>query len=175
MIAKAAIPLVMLPLIATVTIVLVQFMILPLATVILWLQGVNPAPLWTALPLVRMDGLLVYFVSTAVLWYRRSSPGCCWSLPGQTGRCFFGPCCRRWLAVIEWIALRTTTVLELLQHRLIGSIAAAFDLPPTGDSIRSPQLNPVKYVATPGLWIGLAIAAAFLAASIWLRRRRDPI
>jgi hypothetical protein len=30
-------------------------------------------------------------------------------------------------------------------------------------------------VSTPGLWVGLAFAAAFLAAAVWLRRYREPV
>ena len=37
------------------------------------------------------------------------------------------------------------------------------------------QLNPVRTVSLPELWIGLAAAAAMLAAAVWLRRRREPI
>ena len=37
------------------------------------------------------------------------------------------------------------------------------------------QLTPGKFLSTPGLWIGLAVAAAFLAAAIRLRRYREPI
>jgi hypothetical protein len=32
-----------------------------------------------------------------------------------------------------------------------------------------------EFLAYPGLWIGLAIAAAFLAAAVRLRRYREPI
>ena len=37
------------------------------------------------------------------------------------------------------------------------------------------QLTPVKFLSSPGLWIGLAIAAAFLAAAVRLRRYQGPI
>jgi hypothetical protein len=35
--------------------------------------------------------------------------------------------------------------------------------------------DPAKFLSTPGLWIGLAFAAAFLAAAVRLRRYREPI
>jgi hypothetical protein len=32
-----------------------------------------------------------------------------------------------------------------------------------------------QFLASPGLWIGLAIAAAFLAGAVRLRHNREPI
>jgi len=37
------------------------------------------------------------------------------------------------------------------------------------------HLSPVPFLISPGLWIGLVVAAAFLAAAIRLRRYRDPM
>jgi hypothetical protein len=37
------------------------------------------------------------------------------------------------------------------------------------------QVTPGRFLLTPGLWIGLAITAAFLAAAVRLRRYREPI
>jgi len=35
--------------------------------------------------------------------------------------------------------------------------------------------HPLDFLTRPGLWIGLAIAAACIAAAVRLRRDRDPI
>jgi tetrahydromethanopterin S-methyltransferase subunit B len=37
------------------------------------------------------------------------------------------------------------------------------------------HIMPGMFLTTPGLWIGLAIAAAFLAAAVRLRRYQGPI
>jgi hypothetical protein len=37
------------------------------------------------------------------------------------------------------------------------------------------QLTPGTYLSSPGLWIGLVFAVAFLALTIRLRRYRGPI
>jgi ABC-2 type transport system permease protein len=37
------------------------------------------------------------------------------------------------------------------------------------------HIDPGTFLATPGLWTGLAVAAIFLAAAIRLRRYRGPI
>ena len=36
-------------------------------------------------------------------------------------------------------------------------------------------IAPAKYLSSPGLWIGLLVAAAFLAATVRLRRHRAPL
>ena len=36
-------------------------------------------------------------------------------------------------------------------------------------------LAPAHYLATPGLWAGLVVGAAFIAGAIWLRRSREAI
>jgi hypothetical protein len=37
------------------------------------------------------------------------------------------------------------------------------------------HVTPGAFLVSPGLWIGLLIAAAFLAAAVRLRRNREPI
>jgi hypothetical protein len=37
------------------------------------------------------------------------------------------------------------------------------------------QLDPVHFLSSPGLWLGLIAAAAFLAGAVWLRRTREAI
>jgi hypothetical protein len=37
------------------------------------------------------------------------------------------------------------------------------------------QLDPVRFVSSPALWLGLLVAVALLAASVRLRRYREPI
>jgi ABC-2 type transport system permease protein len=36
------------------------------------------------------------------------------------------------------------------------------------------HLTPGRFLGTPGLWIGLAVTAAFLVAAVRLRRYRGP-
>jgi hypothetical protein len=36
-------------------------------------------------------------------------------------------------------------------------------------------LTPIQFLSEPGLWVGLAIAALFIAAAVQLRRYRGPI
>jgi len=40
-------------------------------------------------------------------------------------------------------------------------------------NFRLPQADPEKFFSAPGLWLGLAVAAALFALAIYLRRRRE--
>jgi ABC-2 type transport system permease protein len=85
------------------------------------------------------------------------------------------------VSAVEKIAFDTTYFAAMLGHRLTGSTENAFVVvkPPHGVMVpmvdRLTQLDPVKFLTSPGLWIGLAFAIALLAAAVRLRRYRDPI
>jgi hypothetical protein len=36
-------------------------------------------------------------------------------------------------------------------------------------------LDPGGFLANPWLWLGLVVAAGFVAAAIWMRRYREPL
>ena len=183
---KAIVPLAVLPLIAAATAIVLQLVMLLLSTAILLADGVSAAPLFTELALPRMDLVLLYGLATLALWY---APIYSWLLlvSGWARRAAF-----LWavlpplaLCVIERIGFGTETFFDMLAHRLGGSFAAAFGpspapiFAPGGPAHalgrRLPQPDPLKFLETPGLWLGLAAAAGMLAATVWLRRRRDPI
>jgi ABC-2 type transport system permease protein len=73
---------------------------------------------------------------------------------------------------VEKIAFNTTYFLAVLEERLIGSQTPAAKMP--GGSMEA-MLIPHNFFSQPGLWIGLAIAAAFLAVAVRMRRYRGPI
>jgi len=81
------------------------------------------------------------------------------------------------IGILEKIAFNTSYFASMLKHRLMGFAPGAFDFNPHHsvaiDSLA--QLTPGRYLSTPGLWIGLIVAAAFLAAAVRLRRYRGPI
>jgi hypothetical protein len=85
------------------------------------------------------------------------------------------------IAVFEYIAFHTSYLGSLLQDRLFGFAAAAFDLkdkngvPVDGHFIPLTQLAPGRFLSSPSLWVGLLVAAACLAAAVRLRRYREPI
>ena len=63
----------------------------------------------------------------------------------------------------------------LLGYRLTGWFKVGFVFPPKGTKVAVDplaHLSPGKFLSTPGLWIGLVLAAIFLAAAVRLRRYR---
>ncbi len=87
-----------------------------------------------------------------------------------------------WLAIaaIEKIAFNTTYSAQMLGDRL-NSFEHAFVVVKYPKDAHVPlvdrltELDPLKFLTSPGLWIGLVIAAAFLAATIRMRRDRGPL
>jgi ABC-2 type transport system permease protein len=75
---------------------------------------------------------------------------------------------------VEKLAFNTTHCLNLLESRLSGpssrSVAAG-----GGHMDSLAELIPQHFFSEPGLWIGLAIAAAFVFAAVRVRRYHGPI
>ena len=175
--AKASVPLVVLPLILFAVVVATQLIMLALSTVVLLANGVDPATTWSRLPLFEMPPVLLYGVAVLALWY---APIWGWLLmvSGWARRAPF-----LWavlpplaLCVVEKIAFNTGNFASLLADRL-GGFGVAFTIRTHGkvplDPV--PGLDPLGFLSTPGLWGGLIFAAAFLAAAVWQRRYRAPI
>jgi ABC-2 type transport system permease protein len=176
--AKASIPLVILPLITFVVAVTTQFLMMLLSTAVLLPSGLGGST-WAQLPFFQIWLVLPYGLLTVALWH---APIYAWLLlvSGWVRRAAF-----LWavlplfaIGVLEKIAFNTTYFALLLRYRLIGGFTQAFVIPakgsvPAGGPLT--QITPWKFLSTPGLWIGLAFAAAFLAAAVRLRRSRGPI
>jgi ABC-2 type transport system permease protein len=85
------------------------------------------------------------------------------------------------LAALEFIAFHTSYLGSLLQDRLYGFAAAAFDLkdkagvPLDPHFIPLEQLAPGRFLSSSSLWFGLIFAAIFFAAAVRLRRYREPL
>jgi ABC-2 type transport system permease protein len=79
------------------------------------------------------------------------------------------------VSVLEKVAFNTSYFQSMINYRLMGFAREAFagGMHDTIDSLA--QLTPGNFLSTPGLWIGLAFAAAFLAAAVRMRRYREPI
>jgi ABC-2 type transport system permease protein len=181
--SKAMIPLVVLPPVAFVVTLATQLVMLLLNAASLALHGKSVAVLWTLAPLVSMPLLVAYALATLTLWW---APVYAWLMlvSGWARRAPFlwAVLPPLFLALAEKIALGTENVWSLIVYRIMGGLQQAFVVP-TQATMKDgtafpnglPQLDPGKFVATPGLWIGLAVAAALFAACVWLRRRSDPI
>ena len=175
--AKASIPLAFLPLFSFGLVLVAQTIMVLVSSVALLGSGLNPAMLWTRLPLLPMTLVMIYGLAVHVLWY---APLYAWLL-------LVSAWARRaaylWailpliaIQIVERIAFGSTLIASLLQYRLVGAMREAFTVDPMKVRItRFSQLAPLRFLTSPGLWLGLIVAAAFLAAAVRLRRNREPI
>jgi len=181
-IAKASIPLVVLPLLAFTITVTLQLIMRLVSTAVLLVSGAGAGTLWTKLPLFQMDLVLLYGLTVLALWH---APIYGWMLlvSGWARRATF-----LWavlpplaIAIFERIAFHTSYFGLLLRDRLFGFAEGAFDLKDKSGVPVDPhfmplaQLAPGRFLSSPGLWMGLAFAAACIAAAVRLRRYREPI
>ncbi len=156
--------------------VVLQLIMLLLSSAVLLASGLNVATLWTQLSFVQMSLLLLYHLFTVhSLWY---APFYGWLLlvSGWARRAAF-----LWaalplvaIAIVEKIAFNTSYFTAMLQHRLDGATEAVI-APGTFPMDPMTHITPGHFLGNPGLWLGLAIFAAFLAAAVRLRRYQGPI
>jgi len=176
--AKASIPLVILPLLTVAITVALQWLMLLLSSAVLLVSGLSVATLWTKLSFLRMSWLLLYHVLTAhALW---PAPVYCWLLlvSGWPRRATFLWAALPLVAIagVEQIAFHTWHFAALVGSRLIGDApTVALTSPDMFPTDPMTHITPAQFLSSPGLWIGLAVAAAFLAAAVRLRRYQGPI
>jgi len=178
LLSKAIIPLLVLPAFAFAIIVCAHLVMLLMTSVALLAHGMNPATTWIIVPFFQNSVVLLYGLIAIALWH---APIYGWLLlvSGWARRATFLWAVLPLLAIgfLEKIAFNTSHFGSMLKDRLIGFAPAAFDFQgrahPTIDSLA--QLTPVRYLSSPGLWLGLVVATALLLAAVRLRRSRGPI
>ena len=174
--AKASVPLVVLPLVTFVITVATQAMMLLLGSARLLGSDPGIAELWSHVPLLPMSVMLLYhLVAVHGLWY---APMWGWLL-----------LCSAWsrrapylwatlpllaVALVEKIAFNTAHFGHWLAYRFTGSPdgMAPGNEPMTMAALTAP---PVQLLSSPGFWFGLSLAAIFLAVAVRLRRSQGPI
>lgn len=179
--SKAIVPLAILPLLTFAIIIATQFLMLLISTAVLLPSGLAGTT-WRILPWFQLSIILLYGLVTMALW---QAPVFGWLLlvSGYARRATFLWAVLPWLAVaaIEKIAFNTAYFAQMLGRRVGGSFEEAFVVVkhPKGAHVpmvdRLTDLDPLKFLSSPGLWIGLLFAAAFLIAAIRLRRYRGPL
>ncbi|MBV9625523.1 MAG: ABC transporter permease [Acidobacteria bacterium] len=175
--AKASIPFVVLPLITFAITLVLQLTILMLSSVVLLASGLSVSYLWTRLPVVQMSLLLLYHIVTVhALW---PAPVYCWLLlvSGWARRAAFVWAALPVLAIsgVEKIVFHTYDFAWLVAYRLIGDSAPSHMPEHTFPTDPMTHIMPAEFLTSPSLWIGLALAAIFLAAAVRLRRSQGPI
>jgi ABC-2 type transport system permease protein len=176
--AKASIPLVILPLLTFAITVALQWLMLLMSSAVLLVSGLSVATLWTNLSFLRMSWLLLYHILTAhALW---PAPIYCYLLlvSGWPRRATFLWAALPLLAIagVEQIAFHTWHFAALVGSRLMGAAPTVTSTSPhMFPTDPMTHIAPAHFLSSPGLWIGLAVAAVFLAAAVRLRRYREPV
>lgn len=173
--SKLAIPFVILPLLSFAITIATQFLMLLLSSAIWAGSGVNIAMLWTHMSFLQVSPVILYHLLTVHgLWY---APLYGWLLVVSAWAprapflwAFLPPFV---ICGVEKIAFNTSYALSMLQYRLMGPGNAMTPGQAPNDFMAT--LIPHHFFSTPGLWTGLALAAAFLAAAVRLRRYQGPI
>jgi ABC-2 type transport system permease protein len=174
--SKAIIPLVVIQLIAFAITFATQWIMLLLSSVVLLGTGLSVTTLWTQLSLLPMSLMLLYHLLTIhSLWY---APIYSWLLlvSAWARRAAFLWAVLPWLAifVVEKIAFNTSYFTTMLGHHFMGGAEAVMS-PGMFPIDPGMHITPATFLSAPGLWIGLAISAAFLAGAVRLRRYQGPI
>jgi ABC-2 type transport system permease protein len=176
--SKVTIPLVVLPVICFALVVCVQLIMVLETSVVLMIHGMSPASTWTLIPFFQDWLVLLYGLIALALWH---APIYGWLLlvSGWARRATFLWAVLPLIAIqiLEKIAFGTAHFGAFIGHRLMGFAPSAFYFgahkTPAIHSLA--QLTPGRFLSGPGLWLGLLVAVAFLAATIRLRRYRGPL
>ena len=169
--SKTSVPLVVLPLVTFAVIVATQFMMLLISTAALLPSGLA-ATTWANFNLLQQSLVLLYGLIAIALWH---APIYGWALlvSGWVRRATF-----LWavlpllgIAFFEKITFNTSHFASMLKDRLLGFAPEAFEF----SAHAIPRLTPGRYLSSPGLWLGLVFAAAFIIAAVRLRRYRGPL
>jgi ABC-2 type transport system permease protein len=173
--SKASVPLVVLPLFSFVVVVATEWVMVVLSTTVLLGSGLSVAKLWTDVSLSQTM-LLYHLVTVHMLWY---APIYAWLL-------LVSAWARRapvlWAAlplfaigIVERMAFHTSRFAALLQWRFMGGPEGGAMTGAVGTSMFPAHITPGTFLSSPGLWIGLAVAAAFLFSAVRLRRSQGPL
>ena len=176
--AKASIPLIVIPLITFTVAVALEWIMALLSSAILLGRGLSVARFWSELSFFQMSLLLLYHLFTAhAIW---PAPVYAWlmlvSAWARRAVLLFAALPVLVIGAIEMLLFQTSHFARMVGERLIGHIPDAAVRPhemwPTNPMI---HLTPAQYLLDPAVWAGLLVAAALLALAVRLRRSQGPI
>ena len=176
-ISKAAVPLVVLPLIALVLSIVTVTVLLLAASLVLAGSGVSPWRLWSEVALLELPVIMTYGLAVHALWL---APVYAWLM-------FVSAWARRmpilWatlplfaIAALERVGFGSTIFLAFIGGRFTGAMSAGFAQSRGQSELieHVTQLEPLRFLTSPGMWGGLAAALLLLWAAMRLRRRHEP-
>ena len=176
LLSKASIPILVLPLVTFAVAVATHLVMLLASSAVLAAAGVSSAALWAHVPFFETSMInLIHLVGYHGLWY---APFYGWllmvSVWAKRAPILWAILPPVVIGVVEKIAFDTSHFAALVQYRFMG----APDAEGTGGGLTMDMLasHPMgQFLTGPGLWVGLAVTAAFLYAAARLRRARGPI
>lgn len=191
--SKLFVATVLAPAIALVIVVATQFLVLILGTVILALAGGSAIALASLPSMVQLTVVLLYSLIAQSIWF----------LPITAWLLFVSSWVRRSpvlgallvpaaIALVERVAFGTHYVISALQYRgANGFIETAFTRAPQAGrvAVRDGGFNlqlalpdrifeamePLRFLSSAQVWIGIAVAAALIAGAVRMRRYREPL
>ena len=174
--AKATVPLVIVPLLGWAITTVTQFVMLIVNSAVLAGSGLSVATLWIQLSPFQMSLLLLYHLVTVHALWQAPIYGWLLMVSAWARRAAF-----LWatvpvlaIGIVEKMAFGTSYFGGMVGNRFAGGPEAIpmSDSFPTNPAM---HLTPGHFLSSAGLWLGLAVAAACLAAAARLRRNREPI
>jgi ABC-2 type transport system permease protein len=177
LLSKATVPILAIPLISFAITVATHWIMLLLSTAVVAGSGLSAATLWSNLPLFKMSmELLYHLVAFHGLYY---APIYAWLLlvSAYAPRAPFLWAGLPFLAIgfVEKIAFNSSYFWAILQIRLVGGPELKAATPP-GSMMPAMTMQSVgDFLISPGLWMGLVVAAVFLGVAVRLRRSQGPI
>jgi ABC-2 type transport system permease protein len=174
--AKASIPILVLPLVTFAVTVATQFLMLLTSSAVLAASGLSVRTLWSDVPFFEISGIhLSHIVGFHGIWWApiygwlllvsawaKRAPFLWATLPPVA------------IGAVEKIALGTSHCASFLQNHFLGG-------PITGGSGSGMSMDMLgegpwgRFLLDPGLYAGLAVTAVLLLSAVWLRRSRGPI
>jgi ABC-2 type transport system permease protein len=174
--AKASIPIVILQLLSFAIVVATQLIMMVFSSGVLLANGLSPTTLWTQFPLIQLSLMLLYHLVTVHMLYH--APIYAWLLlvSAWARRVAFLWAFLPLLAVaaLEKMLFNTSHFAAMLGNRLAGG-PEVMGMPGTFPIDVGMHVTLGRFLISPGLWIGLVIAAACLAGAVRLRRSRGPL
>jgi ABC-2 type transport system permease protein len=174
--AKATVPLVIVPLLGWAITTVTQFVMLIVNSAALAGSNLSVATLWTELSPFQMSLLLLYHLITVHALWQAPIYGWLLMVSAWARRAAFLWATVPLLAIgiAEKMAFGTSYFGGMIGNRFAGGPEAIpmSDSFPTNPAM---HLTPGHFLMSAGLWLGLAVTAAFLAAAVRLRRYREPM
>ena len=175
--SKAAIPVLILPVISYTITVLTQALLLLGGSVVMAAMGQGAGTIWSNLPISQMLGMLLFHLLVMHgLWY---APIYGWLLMvsawARRAALLWATLPLAAIAIAEMVAFHTSHFAAMLGSRLSGNGPASEAFPNPGAMHPLMHMEAGRFLLSAGLWVGLLVFGVFLAAAVQLRRYRAPL